>query len=408
MLGHWCKQGLFAAAGALLAFACSATSDNKGSPGGAGGGSAAGGTGGGGGIGTGGGIATGGSGTIDAGVPDANESDAACEVLTQKANKPAVDVIWVIDNSCSMADEIAKVRTNINTSFVPTLTQSIIDWRVMMLSQRGTSSYGVCVDPPLAGSNCADNPPGFHQLDCTVGSNDAFTVMTNAYAAPGIACKAGTKAWNTLARFDATKVFVIVTDDEAGMPPPFSLFMNGDQFDNWATQTAQPAGMFGTKQSRKYVLHGIIGMDVANPSATCTSATNSAVAPGVEYQKLATLTGGIVRSICEDDWSNIFTTIASGIVNKLSCEYVPPPPPSGKEFDPAKVNVVFTPDGGSAEDVLQDNNAGCEQGANGWQWNADKTKILLCGATCDKVKADENGQIDIEFGCATKTAPPPR
>lgn len=409
-MGHriW-VDSVLAGFGIALAFACSATSGDKPS-GGVGGGSSGGGSGGtpgSGGIGVGGQLTGGtGAGSFDSGVADADDPDAACESLTEKANKPAVDIIWIIDNSCSMADEIEKVRTNINQSFVPTIDASIIDWQVLMVSQRGTNNYGVCVDPPLAGTNCADKPPRFHQLDCTVNSNDPFTITTNAYASPGIACKAGTQPWNKLARFDATKVFVVVTDDEAGAP--FNLFMNGDQFDNWATMTAQPAGMFGTKTARKYVLHGIIGMDPNNPSAACTSSTNQAVAPGLEYQKLATLTGGIVRSICEDDWSNIFTTIAAGIVNTLSCEYVPPPPPNGKDLDPSKVNVYFTPDGGQQQDILQDNNAGCDQGANGWQWNADKSKILLCGTACDQVKADDQGQVDIEFGCATKTAPPPR
>jgi hypothetical protein len=32
---------------------------------------------------------------------------------------------------------------------------------------------------------------------------------------------------------------------------------------------------------------------------------------------------------------------------------------------------------------------------------------LLCGEACNKAKADENGQIDIIFGCETKVVPPP-
>ncbi len=406
-----------------LAISCSATSDSKsntggGNAGGSGGSAASDASIGGTGAGT---AANGGTGavTIDANVPDSNETDGACEVLTAKANKPAVDIIWVVDNSCSMGDEIDKVRTNINQAFVPTIDKSIIDWQVIMVSKRGTGSADVCVAPPLGGANCADAPPKFHQISCTVGSSDSLTIVSNAYTVtqgfPPI-CDLDAKPWNKLARFDATKVFVEVTDDEAG-PPPF--FMTADGFDNWALNVAQPPGVFGTKAARKYIFHGIIGMDKNNPNMKCNSSVgaeplpdggssgNAAVAPGLEYQKLAKLTGGITRSICENDWSDIFTTIAAGIVNKLSCEYVPTPP-SGKTLDPAKVNVNFTPAGGTPEAILQDNNKPCDQGADGWQWDPSKTKILLCGATCDKVKADDNGQIDLEFGCATKVVPPPR
>jgi hypothetical protein len=357
----WC------AAGIGLAFACSATgADSKGSGGSsgssaAGGSSATGGTLTGGSSGT---IGTGGSGNvgIDAATDGPIDPDAACQTVSAKASKPAVDIIWIVDNSCSMGDEVAKVRTNINGSFVPTIAASIIDWRVIFISAKGSSSQQVCVDPPLAGANCADNPQQFHQLNCTVGSTDSLTIARNSYAAPGFVCAAGTIPWSTHLRFDSTKVFVEVTDDEAGAP----FFLNALGFDGWAINEAQPPGMFGTAAARKYIFHGIIGMDPANPNVACTSATNSAEAPGLEYQKLAQVTGGTVRSICEDDWSNIFTTIAAGIVSKLSCEYAVPPPPNGGSIDPNKVNVNFTPGGGTSEDILQDNNAGCDQGANGW------------------------------------------
>ncbi len=412
---------LAVASGVALALACSATNDSKSGTGGGGG--TGGGTGGGSGTGTGGsggGIgATGGTGggSIDAGLKDSAPSDAACQVISQKANKPAVDVIWLVDNSCSMTDEIEKVRTNINGSFVPIIDQSIIDWQVIMISSRGTTSQDVCVEPPLAKPNCANNPPKFTHISCPVGSSDSLHVAAASYAGggfPPVFCDFGEPLWNTLARYDATKVFVEVTDDEADF-----IGWNADGFDNWALNLAQPPGMFGTAQARKYVFHGIIGMNPQDPTKTCNTTAaadagadsgtgNAAVEPGLEYQKLAKLTGGTVRSICESDWSDIFNTIAAGIVNKLSCEYVVPPPKDGGTIDPTKVNVKFTPSGGPTDFILQDNNAPCNQGADGWQWDATKTKVLLCGATCDKVKADDGGQIDLEFGCETKVAPPPK
>jgi hypothetical protein len=120
------------------------------------------------------------------------------------------------------------------------------------------------------------------------------------------------------------------------------------------------------------------------------------------------MTGGIVRSICEADWSDIFNTIAAGIVDKLSCEFVVPQPQDGGKLDPDKVNVTFTPGTGPKQDILQDNNAACAEGADGWQWDATQTKILLCGPTCDKVKADDAGQLDVVIGCKTNKVPPPK
>ncbi len=273
------------------------------------------------------------------------------------------------------------------------------------------------MEPPLAGPSCANKPPTFTHLNCEVDSSNSLYAAAFSYVGGGfppiIPCDLTGGPWSSLARFDATKVFVEVTDDEGDF-----FGWNADGFDNWALTIAQPPGMFGTAQARKYIFHSIIGADPLDPTKTCSSVGvdagadagpgNSAVAPGLEYQKLSALTGGIVRSICESDWSDIFNTIAAGIVEKLSCEYVVPPPPDGGTIDPTKVNVEYTPSGGSSEEVLQDNNAGCDQGADGWQWDPSKTKILLCGATCEKVKADEGGQIDIVVGCETKVVPPPQ
>jgi len=403
---------------AALPVACSASSGNAGitgeGPGGSGGSFGGGGSGGTGGSSSGGtsaGGAVGGGGVnIDAGLDDTGASDGACTTYTEEAKKPAVDVVWVIDNSCSMGDEIAKVRDQINKSFVPSISKSIIDWQVIMISKRGTSSQDVCVDPPLAAAACGNNPPKFTQLDCEVDSSDSLYAAAFSYGGVGFpplfSCNLTGGPWNKLARFDATKVFVEVTDDEADFPG-----WNAAAFDNWALTLAQPAGMFGTAQNRKYIFHSIIGADATDPTKTCNSAGdggNAAVAPGVEYQALSKLTGGIVRSICEPDWSDIFNTIAAGIVDKLSCEFVVPAPKDGGTIDPNKVNVSFTPKGGSAQEVLQDNNQPCGQGADGWQWDATKTKVLLCGPTCDKVKSDDGGKIDIVVGCATKVAPPPK
>jgi hypothetical protein len=85
----------------------------------------------------------------------------------------------------------------------------------------------------------------------------------------------------------------------------------------------------------------------------------------------------------------------------LSCE-LDVPGGVGVEVDFDKVNVTFTPTMGKDVGLFQDNQS-CDN-ANGWQYNADKTKIVLCGKACDQVKADSGGKITIELGCSTMVA----
>ena len=66
----------------------------------------------------------------------------------------SVDVIFVVDNSASMEDEIAAVRANINQNFAAIVQASAVDLRVILLSLYGTSGTNICIGPPLAGAEC--------------------------------------------------------------------------------------------------------------------------------------------------------------------------------------------------------------------------------------------------------------
>ncbi len=78
----------------------------------------------------------------------------------------------------------------------------------------------------------------------------------------------------------------------------------------------------------------------------------------------------------------------------VSCELEMPKPEDG---DVSKVNVDLTGKNG-VEPLYQDNNAPCNAGADGWQYNADRTKIILCGNACAKYKSP-GASVSIQLGC---------
>ncbi len=82
----------------------------------------------------------------------------------------------------------------------------------------------------------------------------------------------------------------------------------------------------------------------------------------------------------------------------LSCTYDIPSPPNGGTLDPSKVNVLFEPNGGEREVIRQSPNGTC---SDGWQYSGNQEQILLCGPTCDRVRAS-TGQLSLEFGCTTQ------
>jgi Mg-chelatase subunit ChlD len=84
----------------------------------------------------------------------------------------------------------------------------------------------------------------------------------------------------------------------------------------------------------------------------------------------------------------------------LSCQYDIPTNTSGDgRVDLNKVNVTFTDGDGEEITVLRDDSEACDDGAEGWQYSEDRTKILLCGDICDAVQADDEGEVRIVLGC---------
>jgi len=86
----------------------------------------------------------------------------------------------------------------------------------------------------------------------------------------------------------------------------------------------------------------------------------------------------------------------------LSCEIDVPTNDGGKE-DPNKVNVKFTSGEGTSTTIPKDEVHPCDQTNQGWQYtDASKTKIVVCGATCETIKSDPKGALSVELGCDTQ------
>src|SRR5690606_13024460 len=86
----------------------------------------------------------------------------------------------------------------------------------------------------------------------------------------------------------------------------------------------------------------------------------------------------------------------------LGCEYIIPDPTSG-EFEPTKVNVKYTPGGGTPENIPQAQSLEDCGDDPGWYYDnaQNPTKIFFCPATCTTIQADDMAKVDFVFGCPT-------
>ena len=210
----------------------------------------------------------------------------------------------------------------------------------------------------------------------------------------------------------ATKTFAVVSDDDSNLsaasftsqllaldPPTFQGF----KFDGIVSSTSGDACIFG----------GCFFNCLACTNPCCNKAefcSPLAAAEGTVYKQLIAQTSGVYGDLCSQDFNPVFQDMATAVVqsSKLSCEYDLPAPPNMQKFNPAEVNVQYSPGGGAPVSILNvPDAAGCGT-KGGWYYDdaASPKKILMCPSTCATLQADAAGKVDVLFGCQTEIKPP--
>ena len=84
----------------------------------------------------------------------------------------------------------------------------------------------------------------------------------------------------------------------------------------------------------------------------------------------------------------------------LPCEYLIPEKVDKGDVNPGNVNVLFTPGGATSPETIPQT-TDCSQG--GWQYDnpAHPTRLILCPSTCEEIRADLEGKVEIMLGCKT-------
>jgi hypothetical protein len=88
----------------------------------------------------------------------------------------------------------------------------------------------------------------------------------------------------------------------------------------------------------------------------------------------------------------------------LACEYVIPDPPGNEPFELEKVVVKHVAKDGSSNEIPRaDGEADCGH-APGWYFDnpLDPKKIKLCSESCNHAQQEAHGRIDVFFGCKPK------
>jgi hypothetical protein len=342
--------------------------------------------------------------------------DAVCVATRAEAEVVAepVDIVVLLDNSLSMIDEAKSMEANLNDNFAAILAQSGIDYRVILISNhRDTDNLlgatSVCISGPLsAGGPCPTQQPVFGErffhYSVDVGSHDSLTLLLDTYAgqrrddygiAPG--------GWSQWLRPGAEKVFLELTDDDSLLPADVFL----------SSLTSAAPHQFGTDPLQPtLVWHSIVGIgekaapaDAYQPSEPvelrrCSGNLNSVFNAGATYQELSRRTGGLRFPICQfGAYDVVFRTIAEAVISttRVACSFAVPDPPAGTTLELDKVAVSYAPGAGGPGQVFGQvtDAAACQSDT----FLAEPSRITLCPAACDVIRADPGGAVDVLFTC---------
>ncbi len=257
-----------------------------------------------------------------------------CSLETLAAE--AMDVLLIVDNSCSMSEEQARLSSNVANIVEPFLDRGtdfhlgVVSTDMIMNSQAGklqTAAGLRWVD-----QNTPDPVATAAQM-IVLGTGGSADERGRDAAYAAIEIHGGAGGYNEgFIRPDADLAMIVISDEN-----DHSSAVGAAEFVNWAQMLkAGPVVSF----------HSIV-----SPQPLCTSAAEE----GTEYLGLTTAIGGASTSICESDYSPLLDDIAQN--------WAPIPIDAGVELPYAVLPsslaaMVTTPEGDvtayAAEDLTLD------------------------------------------------------
>jgi len=316
-----------------------------------------------------------------------SDADDVCVALSASAENVLlpVDIVWIIDASPSMDVEIATIEANLNR-FAMRIAESSLDYRVVLIGS--DSDYcgeaqcylEICVPPPLSAADTCPDQDSDRYLHVRRGvhSRDGLDVAMDSYS-----------EWSGFLRPEAIKHMVMVTDDNVGFGA------DDADFTEFMERNAERLGSVR--------FHSVVDLIGYQPG--CGVFDDEPCSCGEErgqaYINLSEQTGGLVQSICQEDWEPIFAALEQEVSEgtTLPCAFVLPAPEDGQALNPAEVNVVLTSEDGADRSTVPQVSveADCAL-ADGWYYDDRDapTTILLCPNICNAP-----GRVEVELGCET-------
>jgi len=329
----------------------------------------------------------GGGGGKDGGSGDGNTT---CATVKAEAKLTPVNLVVMYDQSGSMGD------TNESPTYDPTKR-----WIPV-----GAAMKAFFTDNASAGMNASLTFFASATNSCNVADYDSPEVplmaLPNATFASTITAHApkGDTPTRAAVKGAITQAQAVLAG-HAGEKTVIVLVTDGEPYGCGITTDAQSQAEIGNVVSDVSAVAASIPTYVIGVGPSVSNL--NAVAAAGRTTALQVTVGNPAQTT-----SDLLAAMATIRGQLASCDFAIPAPPDGRTLDFDKVFVLRTPSGQPAATLPY--NQTCS--GPGWRYDDPKTptKVLLCDATCNVVKADPGGKIDVQFACVSRPASeiPPR
>ncbi len=239
----------------------------------------------------------------------------------EQSLQSSTDILFVIDNSCSMAEEQTNLADNF-ASFAAVLAGADYDYQVAVITTDNPDFRGDIITPDtpdledefvaqaLAGtSGSGDERPSEMAYNATQAGGDA---------GPG----------SDFLRDDSKFSLIVVTDEPDSSTGDWSTYMNH---------------FWSLKDDTDLVVVSAIAGDWPSGCATAS--------PSEKFYYMSVATGGLYLSVCATDWASHLESIAEASkVDLSSFELTQPPVPETIEV---RIDGVIQTDGWTYNDIDQ-------------------------------------------------------
>lgn len=334
---------------------------------------------------------------------------AGCATARGQAERLPVYLLFVVDGSGSMNDDTKW------EALVPAYDAFVDD-----LASRADPTFGAGLtvfadanDPTITDTSAGP----YSKMDVPIAFVDALQKSALRGRLDGTSPNLGTPTYEVLSgqfplleayappagsklATNGRKVLVFVSDGvpDPDMPAgqneqPWSIDLVRTEAGKGVATFAVGIGKLSPLEPAKYDPRFMAQLAVAGGTAAAGCNPDEVADASRMCHFQITPGGGKSASALQQELSAAIDSIRT---QALSCEYPLEHVAGAGAVDPGRVNVVYT-DGSGAESVLP------ESATDGWSYDdpANPHEVILRGATCDRVKADRNGKVDIVLGCET-------